>query len=198
MADSVRRGSIRRRLLLFLIPSLLLLVVGAAALTYHVALRVATSAYDRSLLDPALDIAANIRDDAGGPHLAMQAQAQQALLYDHEDEVVFQARDASGAVIVGNAMLIAPPNLAPGQRAFFDSRYNGEPVRVAAVRSDSGLYVQVAETLHKRNRLGAAGAPHRRRDARTRMDGRRTRTRSACIDPDTNPRSHAARPATAG
>jgi len=153
MADSVRRGSIRRRLLLFLIPSLLLLVVGAAALTYHVALRVATSAYDRSLLDPALDIAANIRDDAGGPHLAMQAQAQQALLYDHEDEVVFQARDASGAVIVGNAMLIAPPNLAPGQRAFFDSRYNGEPVRVAAVRSDSGLYVQVAETLHKRNRL---------------------------------------------
>jgi two-component system sensor histidine kinase TctE len=153
MADGARRGSIRRRLLLFLIPSLLLLVVGAAALTYHVALRVATSAYDRSLLDPALDIAANIRDDASGPHLAMQAQAQQALLYDHEDEVVFQVRDASGAVIVGNPSLAPPPSLAPAERAFFDSRYAGEPVRVAAVRSDSGLYVQVAETLHKRNRL---------------------------------------------
>ena len=153
MADATRRGSIRRRLLLFLIPSLLLLVVGAAALTYHVALRVATSAYDRSLLDPALDIAANIRSDSSGPHLAMQAQAQQALLYDHEDEVVFQVRDASGALIVGSASLDAPPRLAPAERAFFDSRYGDEPVRVAAVRSESGFYVQVAETLHKRNRL---------------------------------------------
>ena len=153
MPDGARRGSIRRRLLLFLIPSLLLLVVGAAALTYYVALRVATSAYDRSLLDPALDIAANIQNDAGGPHLAMQSQAQQALLYDHEDEVVFQVRDASGAVIVGNAGLDSPPRLAPSERAFFDSRFHGEPVRVAAVRSDSGFFVQVAETLHKRNRL---------------------------------------------
>ena len=58
-----RRTSVRRRLLLFLIPSLLLLVVGAAALTYFVALHVATYAYDRSLLDPALDIAANITDE---------------------------------------------------------------------------------------------------------------------------------------
>ncbi len=153
MAEGARRGSIRRRLLLFLIPSLLLLVVGAAALTYHVALRVATSAYDRSLLDPALDIAANIQYDESGPHLAMQAQAQQALLYDHEDEVVFQVRDASGAVIVGNASLAPPPRLAPTERAFFDSRYHGEAIRVAAVRSESGFYVQVAETLHKRNRL---------------------------------------------
>src|SRR6266571_4904481 len=60
MASRVtRRSSIRRRLLLFLIPSLLLPVGGAAALTYYVALHVATFAYDRSLLDPALDMAAN-------------------------------------------------------------------------------------------------------------------------------------------
>jgi two-component system sensor histidine kinase TctE len=148
-----RRSSIRRRLFVFLIPALLLLVIGAAALTYHVALRVATSAYDRSLLDPALDIAANIRVDAKGPRLAMQAQAQQALLYDHEDDVVFQIRDSSGAVVIGDAALEAPPKLAPGERTFFDGRFRAEPVRIAAVRSDSGMYVQVAETLHKRNRL---------------------------------------------
>src|SRR5208282_4493129 len=46
-----------------------------------------------------------------------------------------------------------PPNLEPGGRTFFDTHYHGELVRVAEVRSDSGLYVQVAETLHKRNRL---------------------------------------------
>ena len=68
-------GSIRRRLLLFLIPSLLLLVLSASALTYFVALHVATSAYDRSLLDPALDMAANVRMDSDGPRLALLKQA---------------------------------------------------------------------------------------------------------------------------
>jgi len=149
----IRRSSIRRRLLLFLIPSLLLLVIGAAAVTYYVALRVATFAYDRSLLDPALDMAANVRMDAEGPRLAMLQQAQEALLFDHEDTLVFQIRAPGGAVVAGDEDLNLPPNLAPGERSFFDSRYHGEPVRVAAVRSDSGLYVQVAETLHKRNRL---------------------------------------------
>jgi signal transduction histidine kinase len=148
-----RRGSIRRRLLLFLIPSLVLLVVGASALTYFVALHVATSAYDRSLLDPALDMAANVRMDADGPRLALLKQAQEALLYDHEDTLVFQIRAPGGAVVAGDEDLHLPPNLKPGERLFFDSHYHDAPVRVAAVRSNNGLYVQVAETLHKRNRL---------------------------------------------
>ena len=148
-----RRTSVRRRLLLFLIPSLLLLVVSAAALTYFVALHVATYAYDRSLLDPALDIAANITTDGDGTRLAMQEQAQQALLYDHEDSVVFQVRTPAGDVVVGDRDLAPPPQLSAGGLAFFDSRLHGEPIRIAAVRSESGMYVQVAETLHKRNRL---------------------------------------------
>ena len=148
-----RRGSIRRRLLLFLIPSLLFLVVGASAITYFVALHVATSAYDRALLDPALDMAANITVDATGPRLAMIKQAQDALLYDSEDTLVFQIRAPDGAVVAGDHALGLPPNLAPGQRQFFDSRYDDQPVRVVAVRSDNSFYVQVAETLHKRNRV---------------------------------------------
>ncbi|HEX5865486.1 MAG TPA: sensor histidine kinase [Casimicrobiaceae bacterium] len=150
---TARPASIRRRLLVFLIPSLLLLILAAAALTYYVALRVATFAYDRSLLDPALNIAANVRMEPGGPHLAMLKQAQEALLYDHEDTLVFQIREPGGVVVAGDNALNSPPFLESGGRSFFNSEYRGEPVRVAAVRSDSGLYVQVAETLHKRNRL---------------------------------------------
>jgi signal transduction histidine kinase len=154
MPDRVdRRVSIRRRLLLFLIPSVLILVIGASAVTYFVALHVATSAYDRSLLDPALDMAANVKTDANGPRLALLQQAQEALLYDHEDTLVFQIRGTEGTVIAGDGRLGLPPNLPPGGRMFFDSLYDGEPVRVAAVRSDNGLYVQIAETLHKRHRL---------------------------------------------
>ena len=148
-----RRSSIRRRLLLFLIPSLSILVVGASAVTYFVALHVATSAYDRALLDPALDMAANITVDASGPRLAMIKQAQDALLYDSEDKLVFQIRGPDGVVVAGDDGLGLPPNLAPGRRLFFDSRYDEQPVRVVVVRSDNGFYVQVAETLHKRNRV---------------------------------------------
>src|SRR5438067_95814 len=100
-----------------------------------------------------LVMAANVRMEPEGPRLAMLKQAQEALLYDHEDTLIFQIRAPGGAVIAGDEDLNLPPNLVPGERSFFDSRYHGEPVRVAAVRSNSGLYVQVAETLHKRNRL---------------------------------------------
>ena len=144
--------SIRRRLLLFLIPSLLLLVLCAGVLTYGVALSVATSAYDRSLLDPALDMAENIRIAPDGPHLDMLMQVQEALMYDHVDSMVFQIRAADGRVIAGTEDFPAA-RLADGERKFFDGSYRNEPVRIAAVRTDTGFNVQVGETLSKRHRL---------------------------------------------
>jgi two-component system, OmpR family, sensor histidine kinase TctE len=145
--------SIRRRLLFFLIPSLLFLMLCGGVLTYGVALSVATSAYDRSLLDPALDIAENIRIGADGPHLDLLMQAQQALMYDHVDTMVFQIRDAEGRVIAGADELAAAPRLRGGESRFFDGLYRNEPVRIAAVRTDSGFSVQVGETLTKRHIL---------------------------------------------
>jgi two-component system sensor histidine kinase TctE len=139
--------------LTFLIPSLLLLVLLGGWFSYFEAVNIAASSYDRSLLDPALDMAENVRVGADGPRLDMLAQAQEALLYDREDKLVFQIRDAQGSVIAGSPDLAAPPLLAPGGRVFFDGSYDNEPVRIAAIRSDSGVYVQVGETLHKRKRL---------------------------------------------
>jgi two-component system sensor histidine kinase TctE len=145
--------SIRRRLLFFLIPSLLFLVLCGGVLTYGVALSVATSAYDRSLLDPALDMAENIRIGADGPHLDLLMQAQQALMYDHVDSMIFQIRDAEGRVIAGADELAAAPALRDGESRFFDGVYRNEPVRIAALRTDSGFSVQVGETLSKRHVL---------------------------------------------
>jgi len=154
MSDGApRRNSIRRRVLTFLIPSLLLLVLLGAWFSYFDAVNIAASSYDRSLLDPALDMAENVRVGADGPRLNMLAQAQEALLYDREDRLVFQIRDAQGSVIAGSPDLAAPPALAPGERVFFDGLYENEPLRIAAIRSDSGVYVQVGETLNKRKRL---------------------------------------------
>ena len=128
MFDRGRPPSIRRRLLSFLIPALLLLVACAAVVSYMLALHAATTAYDRSLLDPALDMAENVRLGANGPQLDMLAQEQEALLYDHEDTLVFQIRDAAGDLIAGVSDLAPAPSLEPGQRTFFDATYNGKPV----------------------------------------------------------------------
>ena len=88
MADGIAaQASIQRRLLRLLIVVMLIVVACAAAVSYFLALSVAQSAYDRSLLDPAFDIAANIRVGPSGAQLDMLAQAQEALLY-REDTVV--------------------------------------------------------------------------------------------------------------
>ena len=54
-------NNIRLRLLAWLVPALLTLIAISASVAYFVALHVATLAYDRALLDPAL---------AMGSHLA--------------------------------------------------------------------------------------------------------------------------------
>jgi two-component system sensor histidine kinase TctE len=148
-----KSNSIRRRVLMFLGPSLLLLVILGAWFSYIGAANVAASSYDRSLLDPALDMAENVRMGVDGPHLDMLAQAQEALLYDREDRLVFQIRDAQGSIIAGSETLGPPPPLKPGERLFFDGVFEDQPIRIAAVRSDSGIYIQVGETLNKRKRL---------------------------------------------
>src|SRR5437660_2401512 len=147
------RTSIRRRLLMFLISSLVLMVAGASAVSYWVALRSANDAYDRSLLDPALDIAENLRIDATGAHVDLPEKALEALVYDQVDRVIFQVRSPGNAIIDGARDLPPPPELGPGQHAFFDGMNDGQDIRIAAHRTANGYTVQVGETLHKRNRL---------------------------------------------
>ncbi len=129
-----------------------MLVIGAALITYWVALRAANTAYDRSLLDPVIDLSENIKSDVNGPRLDLSAQAQQALLYDQSDRLVFQIRAPDGKVIAGVDDLAVPPPFSSRQ-AFFDAVHHGDPIRVAAVRTNRGFLVQVGETLNKRNQL---------------------------------------------
>ena len=145
--------SIRRRLLVYLTGSLLLVVVAVALVTYAVAHRAANDAYDRSLLDPALDIADHIRTDAAGTHVDLPQKALEALVYDQADQVVYQVRGPDGSVVDGTAELPAPAAIPVGEHRFFDSSYQGKPLRIAALRAADGSVVQVGETLHKRRQL---------------------------------------------
>jgi two-component system sensor histidine kinase TctE len=145
--------SIRRRLLIFLAGSTLLMIVFVAIATFQIALHLADSAYDRGLLDPAFDIADNVRLDTTGAHIDLPEKALEALTYDQVDKVIFQVRSRENTIIDGVSDLPPPPQLGSEQHLFFNGDYHGEKIRVAALRSASGIVVQVGETLHKRNRL---------------------------------------------
>jgi two-component system, OmpR family, sensor histidine kinase TctE len=154
MSDAATKPfSIRRQLLLFLISAAVLMVSAAAAVTYFVALRATNNAYDRSLLDPAFDIADNVTLDVSGAHVDLPQKALEALVYDQVDKVIFQVRSREDAIVDGVLDLPPPPDVKPGQHLFFNAVYHGEKIRVAALRSTAGFLVQIGETLHKRNRL---------------------------------------------
>ena len=85
---SHKEVSIRRQLLFFLTISAVVMVLGAAIVTYFVALNSANNAYDRSLLDPAFDIADNVRLDVTGAHVDLPQKALEALVYDKVDKGV--------------------------------------------------------------------------------------------------------------
>lgn len=146
-------ASIRRRLLLYLIGTLLLVIAGVAVVTYAVARHTVNDAYDRSLLDPVLDIAEHLRFDESGARIDLPTKAIEALVYDQVDRLFYQVRTADGTLVAGDADLPPLPAMAQGEYRFFDAQYRGQPIRVAALRAAGGSTVQVSETLHKRHKL---------------------------------------------
>jgi two-component system sensor histidine kinase TctE len=146
-------ASIRRRLLLYLTSSLLLVIIGVAAVTYAVAQRAANDAYDRALLDPVIDIAEHIRVDDTGVRVDLPKKALEALVYDQVDRLFYQIRAADGTLLDGDADLPVPPDVPRGTHRFIDETVHNEQVRLAVMRTTDGTLVEVAETLHKRHQL---------------------------------------------
>jgi two-component system sensor histidine kinase TctE len=146
--------SVRRRLIAYLVATLLAVMVGVGLVTYVVAHRAANAAYDRSLLDPVFDIGAYVVTGRDGTHVDLPKKALEALVYDQVDRTMYQVRDPAGVVIAGVADLPVPV-VANGEHRFLDASYHGEPIRLAALRTPAGALVQVGETLHKRHQLVA-------------------------------------------
>ncbi|HSD52803.1 MAG TPA: sensor histidine kinase N-terminal domain-containing protein [Burkholderiales bacterium] len=151
-----RDSSIRRLLLRWLLLPLALVLFASATAAYRNAVAIASDAYDRALVDPALAIAQHLRSNADAIELEMPAGTLEALRVDASDRVYFAIR-AGDRVIAGQSDL-APPPVPPeeGFPVFYDARVAGLPVRVAAITVSLGTNsatVQVAETRVKRDRL---------------------------------------------
>ncbi|MCL1861533.1 MAG: sensor histidine kinase [Proteobacteria bacterium] len=154
------RLSLRQRLLLWLLLPILLLTGIWAWATYAIVLHFANRTYDWSLQDTAQTLAGQVRVVHGAPEFDLPPAAHRMLEFDEVDKVYFSVSDDHGQQLVGNRSLPPGPArvMVPGETRFYDSRVDGETVRLVEYTVPSGvhgqlLFVRVAETLHKRQAM---------------------------------------------
>jgi two-component system sensor histidine kinase TctE len=150
-------GSIRLRLLKWLIVPVLLLNLAGVALNYAIAWIPAQIAFDQSLSDAATMLGARVGERDGRLVLDLPQMAEYALRDDDLDRVYFSVRDGQGRLVAGDLELPVLPARAAAPAT--DGVVNGEAVRMVAqpvlVGQQQGL-VTVAKTLRKRGQARAA------------------------------------------
>ena len=169
-APAPRPLSLRRYLLLGI-----LLPVGAFVLVntwslYRQALSAANTAYDRTLLASAKSISEQLDvqgfDDAARLSARVPYSALEAFEADNQSRIFYRVSSLAGELVSGYPALPVWRGQVPPKPAyaalvdFYDDRYQGEPVRVAALLQPvtgtdgrSMAVIQVAETLELRHTL---------------------------------------------
>jgi two-component system sensor histidine kinase TctE len=145
--------AIRKRLLgLLILPAIVILVAGTV-LDYLTSVSPIEDAYDASLIDATLAIAAHVHVENGTPALTLPADAVSILRADSRDTIYFNVSSAGGRYIAGDAGLPEARDVAANP-ARGEAVYQGTPVRMVTYRTDiSGagpLHITVAETTKKR------------------------------------------------
>ncbi len=155
--------SIRTQLLAWLvIPILVLLLVGAA-LTYGLAIRMATDAYDKALLDSVYSIGGCVKVKSGNLIVDIPPAVLAILKDNMKDRVMYQVLDDHHRIVAGDANLPLPDfedqDSSDHSADYRDATIDGEPIRVASIKYQlpaspgTYLYIQVAETLHGREQI---------------------------------------------
>lgn len=161
----IQARSLRRTLLWWLlVPLLSLLTIGTFA-AYRIALSLTESSYDEGLFSAAHDIG-EIIDSLqleGKPPFDLPAIATKLILTDQNDKMFYNIRDQNGILIRGDKNLQSPDlSLHTGnqERQYFNGYIDDLPVRVVSVpvtvKQSQIVFIQVAETLNKRQSLAKA------------------------------------------
>ncbi|HEY1725266.1 MAG TPA: sensor histidine kinase [Steroidobacteraceae bacterium] len=148
--------TIRRRLLLLLLPALALLMLLGGLADYWITVATTRSAYDQALASTAVAAAASLHSEDGKLSITSAQRAVVARRPDADSSSYWSITGPAGELIAGSAQLppAAPADAARGDGvAFRDALYQGQKLRIASVRSrtEAGpIIVSVAETLQRR------------------------------------------------
>lgn len=153
-------ATLRRQLLVRLLPPLLIIWVLSSLSIYSFALHYVTHGYDHSLFDTALDIAEQIHYQNGQLSFDLPPAASHILEQDAEDRIYYAIITPGGQPIFGRQDLPFPQrNISLNKVFYYDALYKRQKVRVAAAHLGVGkanrptVIVIVAETLRKRRHL---------------------------------------------
>lgn len=154
---------LRQRLLLWILLPLIAVFIGSILFDYRLAQETADTAYDHSLNNAALDIAAYIQTVGLNPELHLTPEAEAMLRHDAVDKIFFAVRSADKQLLIGDAQLPAYPGAIHKRPVFIDDVYQGEKIRATTqlIMVDANeITITVAETMRERehasNRILAA------------------------------------------
>ena len=154
--------SLRRTLLVVLLPGLLAVMSLELAVSWRNALAAANAAFDRSLLGAIKAMDANISTASGGLAVELPYRMLEFFELTANGQVFYRVASGDGLVEIGDALLPAPPQpLEDAAPQFHDADYFGIPVRVGTYARQldrplsqgshsSRVIIQVAETLESR------------------------------------------------
>ncbi|MBX9670761.1 MAG: sensor histidine kinase N-terminal domain-containing protein, partial [Candidatus Obscuribacterales bacterium] len=153
------RGSIRRKLLLWLLVPLVCLCSLSAFVAYRLSEKFANESYDMLLLKSAESIAGRLSRNEEGIVVADIPKAAQAILrHNVKDQFFYQIADSYGHRLTGDADLPLPNDSNVEEPKFRYTTIDGEPVRMCRISvviqpSPDEIWVQVAQTLDNRQQF---------------------------------------------
>jgi signal transduction histidine kinase len=157
--DPFERMTIRKRLLVLLLPALAALLGLWAWSAYLSVLHFADIAYDRALYDSARTLATQVKVQDGKAVLDLSEDEREMLEVDPQDDVYFEVFAADGTRLGGTASLPSPAaRSAPGDFGYlYDGQFLDESLRlvqyVPSAAEPFQFVVRVGETRRKRTRL---------------------------------------------
>jgi two-component system sensor histidine kinase TctE len=151
---------LRRKLMVWLLSPLVILVVVDGVASYYVAAHFASVAYDRTLAERARVLLLRVHHVDGQQQVMLSASAERLLLEEVEDRLFFRLLRPDHSLQLGETYISLPKGIkaVSNRPVFFDSIVADEPVRSVLLQGpyEDGqreAQILVAETLNKRRTL---------------------------------------------
>jgi signal transduction histidine kinase len=149
-----RSSTLRRQLIVWLAVPLGVLWSISTLVDYDIANQFVTSAYDRSLLDSAIDIGKQVKIREGRIHIDLADGVLEMLVTGEAGKFYYQVTGPRGEHVAGDRELPPPPEADADKVSYYDAEYLGKAVRIAALylplegdRDKGMVLIQTAETI---------------------------------------------------
>jgi two-component system, OmpR family, sensor histidine kinase TctE len=145
--------SLRRRLVAWLFPPLMIVGVAAGSGAYVFLERHLTAAYDLDLSDIARAIVPYVHVDDGKISLVFNPEAEAVLRADSTDQIHYAVLDGKGNTVAGDGSLPRAPFTPTAQPKFWNDLHQGQRIRAVTIGAQiGGVPVQIVATETTRKR----------------------------------------------